>query len=164
MLPKAVNSLGKKQPSRSDLRKRCSENMQQFYGRPPLPKCDFNKVVLQLYWNPTSAGVFSCKFDAYFQNTFFHEHLWRAASDCSNFEKEQLRKRILVKKLDTFFRKLIVIIKKSYCSTTLTKIRAPKLYKAQIVPSSTSSKNLKYTTILYTIKVKHKKVIKTLNK
>ena len=35
-----------------------------------MPKCDFNKVALQLYWNHTSAWVFSCKFAAYFQNTF----------------------------------------------------------------------------------------------
>ena len=33
-----------------------------------MPKCDFNKV------------AFSCKFAAYFQNTFFQEHLWVAAS------------------------------------------------------------------------------------
>ena len=32
-----------------------------------MPKCDFNKVVLQLYWNRTSAWVVSCKFTAYFQ-------------------------------------------------------------------------------------------------
>ena len=31
------------------LRKRCSENMQQVYRRTPMPKCDFDKVVLQLY-------------------------------------------------------------------------------------------------------------------
>ena len=30
------------------LRKRCSENMQQSYKRTPIPKCDFNKVALQL--------------------------------------------------------------------------------------------------------------------
>ena len=39
-----------------------------------MPKCDFNKVA-------TSAWVFSCKFVAYFQNSFFYEHLWVAASD-----------------------------------------------------------------------------------
>ena len=33
-------------------------------------ECDFNKVALQLYWNYTSARLFSCKFAAYFQNTF----------------------------------------------------------------------------------------------
>ena len=33
-----------------------------------------NKVVR------TSAWVFSCKFAAYFQNTFYKEHLWAAAS------------------------------------------------------------------------------------
>ena len=45
-----------------------------------MPKCDFNKVALQLYWNCTSAWVFSCKYAAYFQNTFSQEHLWRTAS------------------------------------------------------------------------------------
>ena len=35
---------------------------------------------LQLYWNHTSAWVFNCKFAAYFQNTFYQEHLWKAAS------------------------------------------------------------------------------------
>ena len=35
-----------RQPSRSVLRKRCSENMQQFYKRTPIPKCDSNKVAL----------------------------------------------------------------------------------------------------------------------
>ena len=33
-------------------------------------KCDFNKVVLQFYWNPTSVWVLSSKFAAYFQNVF----------------------------------------------------------------------------------------------
>ena len=51
-------------------RKRCSEDMQQIYRRTPLPKCDHNKVPLQLYWIQTSTWVFSCKFAAYFQNTF----------------------------------------------------------------------------------------------
>ena len=35
-----------------------------------MQKCDFNKIALQLYWNRTSAGLLSCKFVAYFQNTF----------------------------------------------------------------------------------------------
>ena len=34
-----------------------------------------------LYWNRTSAWVFSCKFAAYFRNTFSWEHFWLAASD-----------------------------------------------------------------------------------
>ena len=38
-----------KQPSRGILRKRCSENMQKIYRRTPMPKCNFNKVALQLY-------------------------------------------------------------------------------------------------------------------
>ena len=59
-----------KQPPRGVSRKRCSENMPQIYWRTPMPKCDFNKVALQLYWNRTSPWVFSCKFATYFQNTF----------------------------------------------------------------------------------------------
>ena len=45
-----------------------------------MPKCDFNIVALQLYWNHTLAWVFSCTFAAYFQNTFLQEQLWRTAS------------------------------------------------------------------------------------
>ena len=46
--------------------------MQQIYGKAPTAK--------QLYWNHTSAWVFSCQFAAYFQNTFSLEHIWKAAS------------------------------------------------------------------------------------
>ena len=59
-----------KQPFGGVLKKRCSENMQQIYRRTPMPKCDFNEVTKQLYWNHTSAWMFSFKFTAYFQNTF----------------------------------------------------------------------------------------------
>ena len=59
-----------KQPSRGILRKRCSENMQQIYKRIPLPKCDFNKIAKQFYWNHISAWMSSCKLSAYFQNIF----------------------------------------------------------------------------------------------
>ena len=57
------------QPSRGFLRKRCTENMQEIYRRTPIPKCDFNKVTKQLYWNHTSTRVYSCKFGAYFLST-----------------------------------------------------------------------------------------------
>ena len=43
----------KKQPSRGVLRKRCSGNMQQIYGRKPMPKFNFNKVS-----NNTSGRLF----------------------------------------------------------------------------------------------------------
>ena len=43
-----LNNL-EKQPFRGVLRKRCSENIQQFYKRTPMPKCEFNKVATQLY-------------------------------------------------------------------------------------------------------------------
>ena len=37
-----------KQPSRGVLRESCFQNMQQIYRRTPIPKCDFNKVAVQL--------------------------------------------------------------------------------------------------------------------
>ena len=46
-----------------------------------MPKYDFSKVALQLYWNHTSAWVFSCKFAAFFQNTFSWKHLWVTACE-----------------------------------------------------------------------------------
>ena len=58
-----------KQPHRSVLCNRCSENMQQIYRRTPMQKCDFNKVAKQY-------GL-----AAYFENIFSEEHLWTAASD-----------------------------------------------------------------------------------
>ena len=60
----------KKQPARGVLKKRCPENMQQIYKKTPMPKRDFNKVALQLYWNRTLVWTFHCKFAAYFQDTF----------------------------------------------------------------------------------------------
>ena len=45
-----------------------------------MPKWDLNKIALN-----TSTWVFSCKFAAYFQNTFFWEHLWVAASGILRF-------------------------------------------------------------------------------
>ena len=57
--------------------RRCSSNVIQPISRElqsqwwtPMPKCNFNKVALQLYWNYTSAWLFSYKFPAYFKNPF----------------------------------------------------------------------------------------------
>ena len=68
-----------KQPSRGVFKKTCCENIQQIDRKTPLRKCDFNKVAMELYWNHTSGRVFSCKFAAYFQNTFSEEYLWTVA-------------------------------------------------------------------------------------
>ena len=68
-----------KQPFRGVLRKRSSGNMLQIYRRTPVLKCDFNKVAL-----------LSCKFAAYFQNTFSKEQLWVAASDIIKYSTLQL--------------------------------------------------------------------------
>ena len=37
-----------KHPPRGVPRKRCSENMQQICRRKPMPKCDFNKVAIEI--------------------------------------------------------------------------------------------------------------------
>ena len=66
-----ITSNDQKQLPKGVRKKSCSENMQQIYRRTPMAKCDFNKIALQLHWNRTSAWVCSCKFAAYFQNTFF---------------------------------------------------------------------------------------------
>ena len=44
--------------------------MHQIYRRTPIPKCTFNKVALQLYWNHTSVWVFSCKSAVFFKKTY----------------------------------------------------------------------------------------------
>ena len=55
-----------KHPSRGVLIKRRSENIQQIYRGTLIWKCDFNKIAQH-----TFTWVFSCKFAAYFQNTFY---------------------------------------------------------------------------------------------
>ena len=52
----------------------------QFTVEHPCRSATSNKVALQLYWNRTSACVFSCKFAACFQNIFLEEHLWKTVS------------------------------------------------------------------------------------
>ena len=56
--------------SKGVLRKTFSENIHQIYRRTSMPKCDFNKVAEQLYWNYTSVRVFSCKFLHIFRTSF----------------------------------------------------------------------------------------------
>ena len=56
-----------KHPFIGVLMKWWSKNMQQIYRRIIMPKWGFNKVTVQLYWNFTSAWVFSCKFAEYFR-------------------------------------------------------------------------------------------------
>ena len=80
-----------KQPYRSVRGKRCSENMQQIYRRKPMPKCDFNKVALKLYWNRTSTWVFSYKNVAYFQSTFSWDTFrWLLLKSLLTFESVQI--------------------------------------------------------------------------
>ena len=56
--------------TQSLLKKRCPENMQQIYKRTPMRSA----ISIKLH-NHTLAWVFSCKFAAYFQDTFSQKHL-----------------------------------------------------------------------------------------
>ena len=69
-LPKVFAQIPRSSHPGVFFRKRYSEHMKQIYRRTLMPKCDFNNVAKQLYWNRTLAWVFSCKFAVYFQNTF----------------------------------------------------------------------------------------------
>ena len=80
LTPHLQNNSIQRHPSIIVLINRRSENMEQIHRRAPLSNCDFNKAVLNICWNHTSAWVSSWVFAAYFQITFSYEHLWRAVS------------------------------------------------------------------------------------
>ena len=65
-----------KQPSTGAFIKKCPENMQQIYRRTPMPKGDFQKVVLQIYWNHTSAWMFSCNLLHIFRTPLYKNTFW----------------------------------------------------------------------------------------
>ena len=71
--------------------------MEQIYRRPPMPKCDFTKVALQLYLNRTLTWVFSCKFAAYFQNSFFYENSGRQLLILADYKQPVMSKSTLRK-------------------------------------------------------------------
>ena len=56
-----------KQPTWSNFRKRCSENMKQIYERTPMASVISIKLQSMEKLHP---WLFSCKFSAYFQNNF----------------------------------------------------------------------------------------------
>ena len=80
-----------KQPSKGVLRKRCPENKQQIYRRTPMPKCDFNKFVLQITLPRVRSPV----------NL---QHLWKAASDRNNITSKL---RLCYKRPNLFYRHTI---------------------------------------------------------
>ena len=56
-----------RQPFRGVLKKRCTENMQQFYRRTLMPKCDFNKAAFEIgLWHGCSPVNFLNIFRAHF--------------------------------------------------------------------------------------------------
>ena len=52
----------------------------KFAGEHPYRSVISRKLLCN-YWNHISAWMFSCKFAAYFQNTFSKEHVWSACSE-----------------------------------------------------------------------------------
>ena len=59
-----------KQSPRDVPRKGVLKICSKFTGEDPCGSAVPVKLLLQIYWNHTSAWVFSCKFAAYFQNSF----------------------------------------------------------------------------------------------
>ena len=100
-----------KQHFRGVFIKSMQQNMQQIYRKTPC------QSVIQLQWNCSSAWVFSCKFAAYFQNTFLNEYLWRGTSDALKMGTSKFLSSIFssdctkwpVKQLDPPLQRLISI-------------------------------------------------------
>ena len=61
--------------------------MRQIYRKTHMQKCDFNKDILQIYWNYSAVYVLPFKFTEYFHSTFPGEHLWRLLLYSSLFLK-----------------------------------------------------------------------------
>ena len=90
-----------KQPPRVVLRERYSKNIQQIYRRTLMPKCDFNKVALQVYWNHTSDGYSPVNLLPIFRTPFTKNtsgwlllsigwqtfHMWLSSYWCLKFTK-----------------------------------------------------------------------------
>ena len=72
-----------------------------------MPKCDFTIVAKQLYWNDTSAWMFSCKLAV-----SFSEHLYKSTS-------ERLLLYAFVSKNSISFRNLKVMIQKQLFAEVL---------------------------------------------
>ena len=70
-----IVSIIQKQPSIGVLKKSYFENMQQVYRGTPMPKCNFNKVAKQLYWNHTSACVSPANLLHVFRTPFLRTHM-----------------------------------------------------------------------------------------
>ena len=75
----AIWLLIQKQPSRGVLKKRCSENMQQICREHPCRSVILIKLQSNFIENRTLTWVFSCKFAAYFQNTFSYCNFFEIA-------------------------------------------------------------------------------------
>ena len=121
-------------PSRGILTKRCSENMQQFCRRTPMPKCDFNKVASQLYWDHTSVWVFSCKFAAYWN----HTSAWKQTSIIAKVHPVTVGHRYVDHQAKSF---KIRIYRFTWC-LALLRIVSPLLKK------TTNSEGLEYIFLI----------------
>ena len=90
------------QPPKGVLRQGCSENMQQFYRRTPMPKCDFNKVAKQLK-SYFCMGVFL------YICCIFPEHFWVAATgyDSISIRMLKISSLCIIKPLSIIFQKCL---------------------------------------------------------
>ena len=97
-----------KQPPRGVPRKRCSENMQQIYRKPPVPKCDFNKRCVK-----------SVQIRSFFWSVF--SHIWTEHREIRSISPYSVRvlenkDRKKLRILDTFHR--VKVAKKLYRNHT----------------------------------------------
>ena len=99
-----IDTFSLKQPFRGVLKKMCSENMQQIYTRTPMPKYHFNKVAKQLYWNHTSAWVFS-------------EHLFLRTDMDACFSFLEMQERLMQTKVVT--KTFLIYLKNKTISITI---------------------------------------------
>ena len=84
------------------LRKTVLKICNKFTGERPCRSAILACRSCQLYWNRTSAWMFSCEFAAHFQNTFFKENLWTTASGACKSNICEIKKHSQVKAIFAF--------------------------------------------------------------
>ena len=92
--PWAIFVIARSSHSEVFIRKSVLKICSKFIGGHPCRSVISIKLLKQLYWNRTSTWVFSCKFAAYFQNTFSYEYLWVATSEANDMCKTKLHDAI----------------------------------------------------------------------
>ena len=137
-----------KQPPRGVLSKRRSQNMQQIYRRTTMPKCGFNKVANQIYWNHTSAGCSPVNIAACFQNpSFLGTPLVAASVVCYFFfpnQKKVHSSRKTTARTVSCLLLLKAIIRQSFGSTSSSRRCYIKKLLSKILENSQKTPVLEY--------------------